>query len=337
MIQRPNIANRVPSSTRFPIASFALDVIIEGRSTSGQLVRELLKSECGPLVLHFGHSIDRGGNMTEGLRVLYEDNHLLVVDKPAGTATMGAESGMTAHRWAADYLRANYGKPGRVFVGIVSRLDVVTSGVLVLARTSKAASRLVPQFGATSGGSPRSRAAASKVYLAAVEGTWESARGELQDQVWKDDAARRMRTVGKGRAGAQEARLRYRKLGDCAGGSILAVALITGRKHQIRTQFADRGHPIWGDRKYGGTRKFPAGIGLHSWRLEIEHPTRKSRMEFVADVPESWGRFRGQTGCGQTGRGKAGRRAAGEARLGGAAGWTEEVDSWVPEMMETGP
>lgn len=270
--------------------------------------------------------------MTEGLRVLYEDNHLLVVDKPSGIATMGAESGMTAHRWAADYLRAKYRKPGRVYVGIVSRLDVVTSGVLVLARTSKAASRLVPQFAANSDGACGNRAAASKVYLAAVEGTWGGGHGELQDQLWKDDAARRMRTGGARRAGAQEARLRYRKLGDVAGGSILAVVLLTGRKHQIRTQFADRGYPIWGDRKYGGTRKFPVGIGLHSWRLEIEHPTRKSRMEFVADVPGSWGRFRGKAG-----RGKAGRGAAGEATLGGASGWTAEVDSWVPARMETGP
>ncbi len=124
------------------------------------------------------------------LEILYEDNHLLVVNKPVGIATMGAEAGPTIHSLAASYLKETYGKPGKAFVGVVSRLDSMTSGVLVLARTSKAASRLSAQF------AERSGEATDKIYLAAVEGSLPEAEGELADHVLKDDAAHRMRVVG---------------------------------------------------------------------------------------------------------------------------------------------
>ncbi len=129
------------------------------------------------------------------LDVLYTDNHLLVVNKPAGIATMGAESGPTVHSIAADYLKKVFHKPGRVFVGVVSRLDAMTSGVLVLARTSKSASRLSAQFANKSGHD------VCKIYLAAVEGRLETEQGHWTDHVRKDDAAMRMRVVGPSASG----------------------------------------------------------------------------------------------------------------------------------------
>lgn len=231
------------------------------------------------------------------MNVLYEDNHLLVVDKPAGVATMGAEAGgATAYDWAAAYLKRRYNKPGKVFVGVVSRLDRSTTGVLVLARTSKAASRLSIQFGGP-GKSKKVSGRAHKVYLAVVEGDlrcdeeWPDA-GTLTDAVWKDDTAFRMRVDRGNRSDAKPARLQYCVVNRAASRSLVAVRLLTGRKHQIRLQFAERGHPILGDRKYGSTREFPTGVALHSWRLLITHPTKQDSRLFSAALPESWARVR---------------------------------------------
>lgn len=227
------------------------------------------------------------------MNVIYEDNHLLVVDKPAGMPTMGAESGVTTvHQWAADYLKRKYNKPGNVFVGIVSRLDRLTSGVLVLARTSKAASRLSIQFGGP-GKSKKVSSKAQKLYLAVVEGDplndsdWPIS-GSLVDFVWKDDGAHRMRVARGKRDDAQEARLQYCLLDRSQSQSLVAVRLLTGRKHQIRLQFADRGHPILGDQKYGSSRKFPSGVALHSWQLLITHPTKEHALRFHAPIPVAW-------------------------------------------------
>ena len=171
------------------------------------------------------------------LEVIYEDNHLLVINKPAGIATMGAESGPTVHSMAADYIKKAYDKPGRVFVGVVSRLDSMTTGVLVLARTSKAASRLSAQFAG------KSESDLSKIYLAAVDGHIDPPDGRLEDHVLKDDAARRMRLVDHSAKGSQQAALRYTTVGASEDISILAVQLLTGRKHQIRVQLADEVTP----------------------------------------------------------------------------------------------
>ena len=153
------------------------------------------------------------------LEILYEDNHLLVVNKPAGIATMGAESGPTVHSMAADYLKKAYNKPGRAFVGVVSRLDSMTTGVLVLARTSKAAARLSKQFASKSESMP------CKIYLAVVDGQMDHKQGELVDHVRKDDAARRMRVVDSSVAGAQRAVLRYTTVAAAEDVSLLAIQL----------------------------------------------------------------------------------------------------------------
>jgi 23S rRNA pseudouridine1911/1915/1917 synthase len=224
------------------------------------------------------------------LSVLYEDNHLLVIDKAAGIATMGAQSGPTLHSMAADYIRRKYNKPGKVFVGIVSRLDTVTTGVIVLARTSKAASRLTPQFASKDASRDKdgNSNGASKVYLAAVPGRLDSDAGTLTDWIYKDDGAHRMRVTNPNRDQAKEAQLRYVTVATNDRATLLAIQLISGRKHQIRVQLADRGLPIFGDRKYGSDNEFASGIALHSWKLSITHPTLKDRRRWTAELPRSW-------------------------------------------------
>lgn len=221
----------------------------------------------------------------EPLDILYEDNHLLVVNKRAGIATMGALDGPTVHSLAADYLKRAYHKPGKAFVGVVSRLDAMTTGVLVLARTSKAATRLASQFAEHAGDRTE------KIYLAGLDGIMRDSRGLLDDHVLKDDAAHRMRVVGPSVPQAKQARLRYCVLQANDRSTLVAVRLLSGRKHQIRLQFAERGHPVTGDRKYGSRSEFAEGIALHSWRLRVEHPTLRSEMWFEADPPSSWNRL----------------------------------------------
>lgn len=234
------------------------------------------------------------------LDVLFEDNHLLVVNKPAGLPTMGVESGPTAHSLAAQYIKRSCGKPGRVFVGIVSRLDAMTSGVLVLARTSKAASRLTAQFASKAlessnvkkkRGKKPTATAPRKIYLAVVQGGLDAESDRWTDHIHKDEAAHRMRLSVTARADSQVAELRYQMLSQNQANTTIAVELLTGRKHQIRTQFADRSHPVLGDRKYGSQINFKTGIALHSWRLQIEHPTKRVPMWFQAPLPSSWSKF----------------------------------------------
>lgn len=213
------------------------------------------------------------------LPVLYEDNHLLVIDKPAGVATQGVTDGSSVYDQAREYIRIKYNKPGNVYLGIVSRLDTVTSGVLVTARTSKAASRLSESIRCGD---------IEKRYLAVVEGVIDPPEGDLTQWVRKDDARHRMVVCREAAPGAKRAELRYRTLASDGRRSRLEVQLITGRKHQIRLQMSDRGHPIVGDRKYDATKNFPVGIALHSAKLVLPHPTTKVRMEFDAEIPKTW-------------------------------------------------
>ncbi|MEZ6135255.1 MAG: RluA family pseudouridine synthase [Pirellulaceae bacterium] len=217
------------------------------------------------------------------LRVLYEDNHLLVVDKVAGIATMGTASDVpTVARQAAQYLKQKYNKPGNVFVGVVSRLDSLVTGVLILARTSKAASRLSAQI---------RQQLPQKRYLALVEGVLPNKMGpwwQLDDWVAKHEGQHRMQIVPKGYQSAQLASLRVRTLAVGARASMVEIELLTGRKHQIRLQLSAAGCPVLGDRKYESTRMFPAGIALHCARVKIEHPTLRATMTFTSLPDEAW-------------------------------------------------
>ncbi len=217
------------------------------------------------------------------LDVLYEDNHLLALAKPAGLPTMGTPQGRpTLLTLAKDYVKQRYRKPGNVYLGVVSRLDAPVTGVVLLARTSKAAARLTEQF--------RSREV-EKTYWAIAEGVVEPADGQLLDWLAEDERHRRMHIVGRTIAGAKEARLTYRRLSIVAGNSWLEVELETGRKHQIRLQLSHHGHPIVGDRKYGSVVPFAEGIALHARRLVFSHPTTAARIELEAPLPPPWRRF----------------------------------------------
>jgi 23S rRNA pseudouridine1911/1915/1917 synthase len=237
------------------------------------------------------------------LDVLYEDNHLLAVNKPAMLPTMGvAADRPSLLAVAKEYIQRKYNKPGNVYLGIVSRLDAPVTGVVLLARTSKAAGRLSEQF--------REREV-EKVYWAIVEGRVEPRSGRLTDFMRKDERHRRMHIAGPKAPGAQHAELRYRVLGfdkempledqspclpfslspDLGPVSLLEVRPVTGRKHQIRVQLSHAGFPVVGDRKYGSRRPFSAGIALHSRRLVVEHPVSKMQVVIEAPVPQSWQRF----------------------------------------------
>lgn len=239
---------------------------------------------------------------------------------------MGTGDANTVHALACEYLRQKYQKPGNVYLGVVHRLDSMTSGTLVLARTSKAAARLSEQFRRSSESSPseprtagnsvknKDSAIPQKSYLAAVQrvgGRREGnachdkdfrdgvpVEGVLRDWVVKNEREHRMEVTGKSVKGAVEAVLDFRRIDDARGRlmaeqqrdapAVLEVRLRTGRKHQIRVQFASRGWPVLGDVKYGGSRRPGTGIALHAWRLSILHPTTKTEMVFQSPLPQVW-------------------------------------------------
>jgi len=216
-------------------------------------------------------------------QVLYEDNHLLLINKPPGLAVMtGTGTSQSVHRWAAGYLKAKYKKPGKVYVGIVHRLDKPTSGILVLARTSKAAKRLAQQF--------RSETV-EKVYWAIVEGIFPGAQGALQHWLYRNDCARTVQASAQAVPGSRLAILHYRRCGIGRGLSWLELRPQTGRRHQIRAQLAHRGYPIYGDIKYGAKHSFAGAIALHAHSLSILHPVTGQLLTFSAEPPHSWQRF----------------------------------------------
>jgi 23S rRNA pseudouridine1911/1915/1917 synthase len=214
------------------------------------------------------------------LDVLYEDNHVLAVNKPAMLPTMGvAEGRPSLLAVAKEYVRRKYDKPGNVYLGIVSRLDAPVTGVVLIARTSKAAARLTKLF--------RERDV-EKTYWALVEGHVDPASGELIHYLRRDERHRRMHVTGAQTPGAQRAELAYRVLKTLGQRTLLEIQLLTGRKHQIRVQLADALGPVVGDRKYGSSQRFEIGIALHARRLELEHPVRKTPLAIEAPLPGYW-------------------------------------------------
>jgi 23S rRNA pseudouridine1911/1915/1917 synthase len=217
--------------------------------------------------------------------ILYEDNHCLAANKPAGLLTQGDETGAPSLLdWARADLKARYHKPGNVFVGLVHRLDRPVSGVVLLARTSKAAARLSEQF---------REGRVEKVYWAIVEGVVPGEGGEWTDTLRKDASSNVVRVVPAGTAGGQEARLAYRVLERQGKRTALELRPMTGRGHQLRVQLASRGWPIVGDRKYGAASFLKAldgggRIALHARRLGFSHPTKREAMEVTAGVPADW-------------------------------------------------
>lgn len=218
--------------------------------------------------------------MSVVIDVLYEDNHVLAVNKPAMLPTMGVAAGKpNLLDDAKRYIKEKYDKPGNVYLGIVSRLDAPVTGVVLIARTSKAASRLSEQF--------RNRDV-DKTYWALVAKPLHPQAGELVHWLRKDERHRKMHVVEDEEVHAQEARLAYRHLKQVRSNHLYEIDLHTGRKHQIRVQLSARRCPILGDRKYGAKQPFPFGIALHSRKVSFEHPVKKSTIELVAPLPDSW-------------------------------------------------
>lgn len=215
--------------------------------------------------------------------VLYEDNHLLVVVKPANLPSQADSSGdEDLLSLLKAYIARKYEKPGQVYLGLVHRLDRPVGGVMVFARTSKAAARLSAAF---------REHVQDRRYLAVVEGRFSEPL-VLEHSLCKDAATGMVRVVAPTAPGAKAARLISRPLAGQQGLTLADVQLFTGRAHQIRVQHAAAGHPLWGDMRYG--HGVPGRqIALWAYRLVLEHPTRHERMHFAARPPEAgvWTQF----------------------------------------------
>jgi 23S rRNA pseudouridine1911/1915/1917 synthase len=219
------------------------------------------------------------------LEVLFEDNHCLAVNKPAGLLSQGdGSSAPCLVDLATHYLKTRYAKPGNVYVGLLHRLDRPTSGVVLLAKTSKAAGRLSAQFRSGT---------ISKLYWAIVEGTTALQEGEWVDLIEKDHQSNRSGVVVTASSSSREARVAFHVLSRRGNLTKLELRPKTGRSHQLRVQLARRGLPIVGDGKYGARRRLYAldghlRIALHARQLTFTHPTRLEVISVDAPVPADW-------------------------------------------------
>ncbi|ROQ90242.1 RluA family pseudouridine synthase [Desulfosoma caldarium] len=212
--------------------------------------------------------------------VLHVDNHLLAVYKPAGLLVQGDPSGdLSLLDLARKWIKERYKKPGNVFVGLVHRLDRPVSGLVLLARTSKAASRLSAVFRENR---------AQKIYLAVVEGRPSRACATLVHGLIRQES-KSVAVLPVKTPGTQRAELHYRTVAFSDQRTLLAVHLKTGRKHQIRAQLAHEGCPIVGDVRYGAPTPLPyRSIALHAWKLTLPHPTKGEAVEISCPLPLNW-------------------------------------------------
>ena len=219
-------------------------------------------------------------------RVLSVDNHVLALVKPFNMPVMeDASADPDLLEWGRAWVKEVYHKPGRAWLGLLHRLDRPAAGVVLLARTSKAAARLSGQF---------RRHTVRKVYRVKVEGRLALPEGVLVHHLLKDPARNAVAVVDAGSAGGLEARLRYRLVDDGRDAegracSEVEIRLETGRPHQIRVQMASLGHPVLGDLRYGAARPLPAGhLALFCCEMEVGHPVGGRRQLFRAPLPERW-------------------------------------------------
>jgi len=212
------------------------------------------------------------------LEILYEDNHLIAVNKTGADLVQGDESGdEPLSDKVKAYIKEKYNKPGDVFLGVAHRLDRPVSGVVLFARTSKALTRLNQMF---------QDREVKKVYWAIVQNLPEEEEATLLNFILKDSIKNKSSVLNKMRPGAKEAILKYKLISSSARYHLLEVELETGRHHQIRAQLAKIGCPIRGDLKYGFARSNPdGGISLHARRLGFIHPVKKEPIEIIAPVP----------------------------------------------------
>ena len=228
--------------------------------------------------------------MRPELDILHVDNHLLVVSKPAGLATVPDESREgSLLELAKEWVRAEFQKPGEAFLGVVHRLDRPVSGIVVFARTSKGAERLAEQM--------RTRRI-GKRYLGIAEGEPRSTTGELRQWLVKDERRNVVRVVEDERPDAKDSRTRWRVLATRGGRTLFLLEPLTGRSHQLRVAVSSIGCPLLGDLKYGASAPLPdRSIALHAHRIEFEHPTLRTPLVFEAPPPDApwWDLARGRT------------------------------------------
>ena len=207
----------------------------------------------------------------EKLNVLYEDNHVIVVEKKSGVLSQADKSGdVDMLTLVKSHIKEKYYKKGEVFLGLVHRLDTLTSGIMVFARTSKAASRLSDDI---------RQGKLYKKYLAVFEEVIEKKNDSFEDYLAKD-SSKNLSYVTKDKKNGKYSKLEYEVLEIKNNMSLVKINLITGRSHQIRVQFASRGYHIVGDAKYKAKSKDKDKIALHACELAFYHPTKKELMTF---------------------------------------------------------
>jgi len=215
------------------------------------------------------------------IKVIYEDNHLLVVEKPINIPVQADDSGdLDFLTMLKDYIRNKYNKPGNVYLGLVHRLDRPVGGIMVFAKTSKAASRLGEQI--------RTRQF-QKEYLAVVLGKLDKQEDTLVDNLYKDTKHNMVVVSDKGK----EAILSYKVIKFKDNLSLVKILLTTGRSHQIRVQFSSRNHPLYGDQRYNKDAKVGEQIALWAYKVSFIHPTTKKPLTLVSSIPNTspWKKF----------------------------------------------
>lgn len=222
------------------------------------------------------------------MTVLYEDNHIIIVNKTVSEIVQGDKTGdKPLSEIVKEYLKEKYNKPGNVFCGVTHRLDRPTSGIVVFAKTSKALPRLNDMF---------KNKEISKTYWAIVKNTPKQPEGTLKHYLVRNEKQNKSYAYDTEKPDSKQAILHYKLIARSDKYSLLEIDLETGRHHQIRCQLAKIGSPIKGDLKYGAERSNPdGGISLHARKISFIHPVSKELIEVTAPVPEDnlWQAFGG--------------------------------------------
>ena len=213
------------------------------------------------------------------MQVVYEDNHIIIVNKESGEIVQGDKTGdIPLSETVKAYIKEKYAKPGAVFLGVVHRLDRPVSGLVVFARTSKALSRLNDMF---------RNGEVHKTYWAIVQQRPEHEEGTLENWLVRNEKQNKSYAYQREVPNSKKAILKYRMIGQSERYYLLEVNLLTGRHHQIRCQLAAMGCPIKGDLKYGAKRSNPDGsISLLAHRVEFIHPVSKQHIVVESPLPE---------------------------------------------------
>lgn len=216
--------------------------------------------------------------------ILYEDNHIIIVNKEPGEIVQGDKSGDTPlSESVKEYLKEKYNKPGNVFCGVVHRIDRPVGGLVIFAKTSKALERLNKML---------REGSIHKTYWALVEGFPQPPEATLKNFLKSDGRINKTFVASEKDPEAKEAVLAYKTLNRGERYSLLEINLLTGRKHQIRAQLSAIGHPIKGDLKYGGKRSNPDGsISLLARKISLEHPVSHQQISLEAPIPDSFKKF----------------------------------------------